>query len=154
MGKFNLEIQRVPELMRILGYKSGDSPSSVYKQIDEGLLPPPFKLYGERASAFLAHETTLVMAARAIGKTDEEIRGLVSSLVKQRQEFFDSLMQGVEQKGNPITNECRHSLVRLEHSRREHRYLMLPKSSDALDDAADKLQIAADVIESETSRVD
>lgn len=73
MNQYKFAFQRMPEFMDQLGYHRGVSPSSVYRKIDDGLLPPPCKLYGERASVFLVHETTIVIAARAIGKTGKSV---------------------------------------------------------------------------------
>lgn len=154
MKKQQVAFQRMPAFMAELGYQQGSSSSKVYQQIHEGLLPPPVKLFGKRASVFLVHETKAIISARALGMPDEEIKELVNSFVRQRQEILDPFLELTPEEGNPIAKECRRSLDRLEHCRREYRFSMLPESSDALDDAADKLQIAVDIIESETSCAD
>jgi prophage regulatory protein len=49
------------------------SKSTLYLQITDGLMPPPFSI-GSRAVAWYRHEIIAVIRARTAGKTDDEIR--------------------------------------------------------------------------------
>ena len=61
----------------------GISPSRGYVHIQQGLLPKPVKV-GLRASALLASEVDAIIAARAAGKGEAEIKRLVSELEARR----------------------------------------------------------------------
>ena len=63
--------------------KSGDSRSTTYQKIKDGLWPPPVAI-GPRSRGWVEHEIEAVLAARVAGKSDEEIRSLVASLVDSR----------------------------------------------------------------------
>lgn len=65
---------------------TGRPRSSFYQQISRGLLPPPIKL-GARAVGWLASEIEAVNRARIQGKSEDEIRILVASLIKQRSQL-------------------------------------------------------------------
>lgn len=82
---------RLPRVKERLGYNPKSSTSTIYKKIQEGLLPPPLKLYGDRASVWPSHEITAVIAATMAGRSKEEIRALVRCLVEKRQELYESL---------------------------------------------------------------
>jgi len=73
------KIQRLPMLQSEVGL----SRSSVYGHIAKGLLPKPIQI-SSRAVAWLSHETDAIIAARIAGKSDDEIRELVSELMSQR----------------------------------------------------------------------
>lgn len=62
---------------------TGFRKSARAQRIRNGLLPPPIPL-GGRAAAFIADELVAVVAARAHGATDEDIRALVKRLVTGR----------------------------------------------------------------------
>jgi predicted DNA-binding transcriptional regulator AlpA len=64
---------------------SGLSKSTLRRRIQEGLFVPPCSL-GERAIAFLEFEVNTILTAMAAGKSTEEIKALVKSLVEQRQQ--------------------------------------------------------------------
>lgn len=68
-----------PEAEALTGYRK----SARAQKIAEGLLPPPVVL-GGRASAFLSDELEAVVAARALGATDEDVRRIVIQLVAER----------------------------------------------------------------------
>ena len=72
-------IQRLPELKTILGL----SRSSVYGHVAQGLLPKPIHI-GARAVGWLSHETDAILSARIAGKSTDEIRALVLTLMSQR----------------------------------------------------------------------
>jgi prophage regulatory protein len=57
--------------------------STVYENTKKGLLPPPIRL-SERRIAWPAHEIEAIQRARLAGRTDEEIRALVTELVEAR----------------------------------------------------------------------
>ena len=62
---------------------SGLTRSTHYLRIKQGLLTPPVKL-GERCAAWPLTELSQINAARIAGKTESEIRTLVTSLLQQR----------------------------------------------------------------------
>ena len=61
---------------------SGHSRSGIYANIKAGLWPRPVKL--GRTSVWPEHEIEAINAARLAGKTDDEIRGLVTALHADR----------------------------------------------------------------------
>ncbi|MBK8187488.1 MAG: AlpA family phage regulatory protein [Cellvibrio sp.] len=75
----NLKVLRKPEVLATTGW----SRSTLHVRIKENLFVPPISL-GERAIGFLAHETDAVLAAMISGKSKEQIKALVASLVAQR----------------------------------------------------------------------
>ncbi|MGE0483496.1 MAG: helix-turn-helix transcriptional regulator [Gammaproteobacteria bacterium] len=68
-----------PEADARTGYKKSARAGKVL----DGLLPPPIAL-GGRARAFLSDELDAVIAARASGACDDDIRALVRALVAAR----------------------------------------------------------------------
>jgi Predicted transcriptional regulator len=74
------QIQRLPQVKAAIGL----SRSTVYHHVKEGLLPPPVSI-GARAIGWPDHEIKAITAARIAGKSDNEIRALVKSLVVARQ---------------------------------------------------------------------
>lgn len=83
----NLLILREPEARAALGL-----PHSTFRlRVKEGLIPEQIKIEGTRTSGWPAHEINTVVAAMMVGKTKDEIKGLVKSLVQQRKEIFQSL---------------------------------------------------------------
>jgi prophage regulatory protein len=73
------ELWRRKEVDRV----TGRSRSSTYEDVAEGLMVPPIPI-GRRAVAFPRAEVEAVVAARIAGKSPDEIRELVASLVAQR----------------------------------------------------------------------
>lgn len=59
-----------------------------YVWLKQGLLPPPVKL-SSGANRWPAHELDAVLAARISGKSDAEIKALVSELVAARAHLMD-----------------------------------------------------------------
>ncbi len=57
--------------------------SSFYSQISKGLLPPAIQL-GARSVGWVDSEINAVNVARVLGKSDDEIRALITQLVKDR----------------------------------------------------------------------
>ena len=72
---------RCPEVEALRGFKRG----RIYEECRQGLLPAPIK-NGKRSSAWPLSEILAVNRARIAGKTDDEIRSLVSELVARRAE--------------------------------------------------------------------
>jgi prophage regulatory protein len=64
-----------------------ESNSNFYLKISRGLIPPPVKI-GSRKSAWPQHELDAIKGARISGKSDDEIRSIVKSLVSARQYDF------------------------------------------------------------------
>ena len=72
-------IQRLKTLLTITGL----SRSTIYLRISHGLFTKPTSL-GGRAVGWPSNEITSLIAARIAGKTDKEIRDLVSQLEADR----------------------------------------------------------------------
>ena len=61
------------------------SKSAIYKQIEAGTFPKPFKLGRTRKiSAWHLEEAKQVLAAEVAGQTDDELHRLVKTLVAKR----------------------------------------------------------------------
>lgn len=73
------QILRKPLVLNRFGLPS----STFYEQISEGLIPPPIRL-GKRAVGWVESEIDAVVLARIQGKSDEEIKILVTELVTAR----------------------------------------------------------------------
>jgi len=78
------KIQRKSETNKLIGW----SRSTLHVRIKDGLFPPPINL-GGRAVGFLESETESIIRAMAAGKTKSEIRVLVNSLIKQRENALE-----------------------------------------------------------------
>jgi len=63
--------------------ETGQSRSTVYLRISQGLWPKPVKI-GERSIGWPIFEVEAINAARIAGKTDDEIRLLVIKLKTER----------------------------------------------------------------------
>lgn len=63
--------------------------STFYSYISKGLIPPPIKV-GDRASAWPVSEIVAINKARIRGKSNEEIKALVASLVVARYSLKES----------------------------------------------------------------
>ena len=74
-----LTILRLPAVKSI----SGLSRSSLYNRIAEGLWPKPVNL-GGRAVGWPSSKVVAVNAARIAGKSNEEIRQLITAMEKVR----------------------------------------------------------------------
>lgn len=75
----------MPTLLRLkpMLVATGDSKSTLYLRITQGLWPPPVKI-GPRAVGWPSSEIAALNAARIAGKADNEIRLLVKKLVEAR----------------------------------------------------------------------
>jgi prophage regulatory protein len=83
----SIKIIRKPEVLSITGL----SRTTHQTRISEGLMPPPISI-GARAVGFIFSEIQTVLAARSIGKSDDEIKDIVKSLLKQRQTSANALL--------------------------------------------------------------
>tara|TARA_R100000544_G_scaffold31136_1_gene17380 strand:+ start:1590 stop:1850 length:261 start_codon:yes stop_codon:yes gene_type:complete len=77
--KYQPRILRRPETQTIFGLAKG----TIRNRIIDGLLPPPIDL-GGRAVGWIESECLTVLEAMIAGKPQEQIKQLVSELVKQR----------------------------------------------------------------------
>lgn len=75
----------VQAILRLPAVKaeSGASRSTIYLRIQQGLWPKPVRL-GPRSVGWPASEVAAINAARIAGKTDDEIRELVTKLEAAR----------------------------------------------------------------------
>ena len=76
-----MKLIRLPNVLE----RIGKSRSGTYADIASGLLTTPVRI-GLRAVAFPEHEIDAVVAARIAGRSQDEIRELVSRLHAQRKE--------------------------------------------------------------------
>jgi len=82
-------ILRLPEVIR----RSGNSRSTIYLRIKQGLWPRPVEL-GPRSRGFTDGEVEALNAARIAGKSDDEIRSLVAQLEAARKTLTYRFDQG------------------------------------------------------------
>ena len=75
-----LKIVRRPEVLSLLQI----SQSALHDRINKGIWPTPISL-GARAVGWLSSENTTVLSAMIAGKTEEQIKHLVSELIAKRQ---------------------------------------------------------------------
>jgi prophage regulatory protein len=78
-SKYQPRIERRPQII----LRSGLSKSNIYNKIKDGTFPPTISL-GERAVGFVSHEIDSVLQAMIEEQTPEQIKLLVSDLIKQR----------------------------------------------------------------------
>ena len=76
-----LKIVRKPEVLALLSL----SETSLHRQVKSGTFPPSFSL-GCRAVGWYEHELNAVIKARAAGKSEDEIKSLVTELVAARKQ--------------------------------------------------------------------
>jgi len=88
MHNTNLKVIRKPEACQLAGLSN----TSLFEQTKAGIFPPPISL-GARAVGFIAHEIQAVLAARSVGKSDNEIRSIVKALIKQRETSANDLLK-------------------------------------------------------------
>lgn len=84
--KIDLTLERAKEHIP----PTGKSRSTFFADIQRGLWTKPIAL-GPNSSAWYRYEREVLTAARAAGKSDDEIRALVNRLHEQRVELFDDL---------------------------------------------------------------
>jgi prophage regulatory protein len=88
MHNTNLKILKKPEIKAI----TTDGNTAQFEKIREGLLPPYFNL-GKRSVGMFEHECTTIVAARAAGRSEDEIRQIVKALIKQRETSANDLIK-------------------------------------------------------------
>jgi prophage regulatory protein len=66
-----------------VGAITGESKSTRYNRIAQGLLTTPISL-GPRSVGWPEHEVQAIVAARIAGKTEDDIKALVVSLMSAR----------------------------------------------------------------------
>jgi prophage regulatory protein len=81
MNQVHTKIIRKP----VVTNKTGFSKSTLYNRIKDGSFPPPISL-GERAVGFISSEVDAIIQAWCEEKTPEQIKQLVSELIKQRKQ--------------------------------------------------------------------
>ena len=77
-----IEVIRMYEVTDFLKY----SKNTYLAREADGLMPPPISLGGS-SKGYLKHEIQAVLNYLIVGKSDDEIRALVKSLVAQRQQL-------------------------------------------------------------------
>lgn len=75
------KIIRKPEATNLIGLSN----TTFYRQIENGLIPPSFSL-GCRAVGWYEHEIQTILRARAAGKSEDDIRLIVSELISARKQ--------------------------------------------------------------------
>lgn len=91
MINYNLKVIRKPEAYHLAGI----SKTTFYEQTKSGLFAPPISI-GSRAIGYILLEIQTVIAARSIGKSDDEIREIVKALIKQRETSANDLLKHLE----------------------------------------------------------
>jgi prophage regulatory protein len=79
--KYAPRILRKPEVIALTNL----SKSTLYNRVRDGLMPPSISL-GARAQGFIASEVNAVLDAMCQEQTSEQIKQLVSKLIKQRKQ--------------------------------------------------------------------
>ncbi len=80
---------RLPDVKRVFGHRSD---ASVYNAIRDGLFTAGVAI-GQRAKGWPDYEAQAIATARVAGKTDADIRELVTALHAKRTELFMGAMQ-------------------------------------------------------------
>jgi|TARA_R110001583_G_scaffold17299_1_gene70114 prophage regulatory protein len=93
MISYNLKVLKKPEIKVI----TTDGNTAQFEKIRDGLLPPYFNL-GKRSVGLFEHECLTIVAARAAGKSDDEIRQIVKALIKHRESSVNDLLKYLEEK--------------------------------------------------------
>lgn len=75
--------------------RTGDGRSTHYARTKAGTFTRPVKR-GKRSSGWPEEEVEILIAARAAGKSDEEIRALVIDLEAARQQIFADLQSRLQ----------------------------------------------------------
>lgn len=81
-----LQFQRKPWVLKQLKCSN----STLYNRMDNKLFVPPVSLCG-RMVAWIESEVNSILAAMAAGKSNDEIKELVSILVEQRKSIMEDL---------------------------------------------------------------
>ena len=84
-------VLRIQEVMKI----SGLARSTIYLFAKQGVWPQPIRL-AKKVSGWPEEEVISILRARACGKTDAEVRALVSYLHSRRAIAFRDLAQEIK----------------------------------------------------------
>jgi prophage regulatory protein len=79
-----MELKTLLRLKKVLAH-TGDSRSTHYLRIQQGLMPKHVSLGGGYAVAWPADEIAAIINARIAGQSDEQIKALVKMLEQARQ---------------------------------------------------------------------
>jgi prophage regulatory protein len=90
MQSTNLKVIRKPEACNLAGLSN----TTLFEQTRAGIFPPPISI-GARAVGFIEHEIQVVLAARSIGKSNEEIRSIVTALIENREQSAHELLKNL-----------------------------------------------------------
>lgn len=82
-----MNILRYQMLLNRFGLKSV---ASLYEHADSGILTRPVKV-GPKASGWPEHEIDMILEARAIGASNDEIRTIVKGLHAKRESALNAL---------------------------------------------------------------
>ena len=93
-----IEILRLNEVIQLVKR----SKTMLYVDQQKGHFPNKIDYVGARASGYLKHEVEAVLAARAAGYNNDEIKKLVSDLYSQRQELLKSILSSIPSMGESI----------------------------------------------------
>jgi prophage regulatory protein len=89
--RMNMTIQtkilRKAEVIQITGLSN----TSIFERTKDGLFPTNMSL-GGRSVGYFEHEILALLTARAAGRTDEQIRELVSLMIAKRKEMADAFL--------------------------------------------------------------
>ena len=92
-----ISMLRLPTVLRVRGVGK----STHYVDVQNGLVTPPVHI-GERSVAWPDSEIEAIVAARIAGKSNDEIRELVSQLIAERQNVFVGPLRRIEgEQGAP-----------------------------------------------------
>lgn len=81
------QILRKPEVIKMTGLSS----TSLFEKQKSGLFPTSISL-GSRAVGFIEFEIQALLAARAAGHTDEQVKELVTLMIAKRKEQADAFL--------------------------------------------------------------
>jgi prophage regulatory protein len=90
-----MKILRYRELLARLGLRSA---ASLYEHADSGVLTRPIKI-GPKAAGWPEHEIDVILEARAIGATNDEIREIVKGLHAKRDAALTQLRANLGKAG-------------------------------------------------------
>lgn len=87
-----MQILRLPDVKRVLGHRSD---ASVYNAIKDGTFTTGVSI-GQRAKGWPDYEAQAIALARVAGRTDADIRELVTDLHAKRTELL-TMVKGEQQ---------------------------------------------------------
>lgn len=83
----NTRLIRRPEVEQLTGYRR----SSIYARIHQGIFPPPITI-GARSVAWIADEIHQVTGALINGKTQDQLKTLVTELIQRRRDYEGNVL--------------------------------------------------------------